>query len=458
MKCWPLCLGLFAVALSGCPRYNHYELDLKPAGDSLEPQLTCWHVGDKEPFPAGQLATAEQIYGQPPTTPAPGHFRFSGRFAGKTPQDVGGAGTYTTFNTPLGSITVYSERFRGNDDLVEQFEARGKAADRLAELITDWFETQMGGDPNWPQVRQFLAGDFHRDLNNLSLYFWFAQANAADDPLLAKTTKNDAEELASFVKGSARIAQYLSEHGYVEPEEFFAWAKAVSDNITDSLVTKQVQNVVAKKAGLGDEQAVAHSLGFLSDLTQVIASWKMFLERTPEYDALLRNWEEQKKTQPNAERPIPGIVLWNIVSEGLLRWKLLPNSDEINLELATGQRPFASNGQWDEQGQRIRWFQPIDEGSGLPTHCYAVWSTPDAMFQTEHFGKLLLRDRALAEYVATYLVLTDEEKAEWDGFIAGLSPEQRLGPAIRAFIVKEPEGRANLSQLKTMLLIAIKET
>jgi hypothetical protein len=60
-------LGLSCVVLSGCPHHNQYELQLTPAGNSLERDLTCSRVPEKEPFPADQLAAVEQVYGQPPT-------------------------------------------------------------------------------------------------------------------------------------------------------------------------------------------------------------------------------------------------------------------------------------------------------------------------------------------------------------------------------------------------------
>src|SRR4029077_8085060 len=98
-----VCSGMLVVILTGCPEWNHYELELKPDGDGFERQLTSWREPDgktrkpNEPFPAEQLARCEQIYGHSPATPAPGHFRFGGRFAGKTPPDIGGAGSYTVY-------------------------------------------------------------------------------------------------------------------------------------------------------------------------------------------------------------------------------------------------------------------------------------------------------------------------------------------------------------------------
>ena len=43
--------------------------------------------------------------------------RFTGKFAGRTPDDVGGAGSYTHWETAFGSASAYVERFRGSDDL-----------------------------------------------------------------------------------------------------------------------------------------------------------------------------------------------------------------------------------------------------------------------------------------------------------------------------------------------------
>jgi hypothetical protein len=237
------------VVLSGCPHHNQYELELTPAGKSLERDLTCSRVPEKEPFPADQLAAFEQIYGQPPTLPSPGHFRFSGRFAGKTPQDIGGAGWYTVHETPLGSIAVYSERFRGNDDLAEQLDERAKAADRLSELVARWFESEMGQDPNWPKVRAFLMREFRNDVHNLSLCGWLALVNAPSSHAPPDTTENDAEPLGYLNAWIARGGQYLAERGYIEPEEIFLWVRAFTGDSDAGQWSQRIRDLFAKKTG-----------------------------------------------------------------------------------------------------------------------------------------------------------------------------------------------------------------
>jgi hypothetical protein len=448
-----LFLGAIAILLSGCRHGNQYEIELKPDADGVERQLTCWRVGDKLPFPAEQLAFAEVFYGRPPEKPAPEKFRFTGRFAGKMPHDVGGAGTYTVFATPMGSIAVYSERFRGNDDLVEQFEERGKVAERLANLVAEWFESQMGQDRNWPQVHRFLTQDFRRDLHNLSLYFWRAQAKAADDPPIDNPPTEKWESFAPYFDDTARISQYFSERGYFEPGELLDWAKAMNGSFSSRASAQLLQKVVAKKAGLENDEAV-HSLDFLSDVDRVVESWNGFLERTTEFEDALRAWEEEKTKTPTEPRPIPDDVFWGIVAKQLLRWKLVTDTDEVKLALATVERPFATNGRWDEQHQQVRWNQPIDGGGSLPTYCYAVWSDPNSEFQIEHFGRVVVRDRVLADYAATYLVLTGDEEAQWDQLTVDLRPGERLRASIQAFVVKKEQPQ--LKYLKELLLAVIK--
>jgi len=180
------------------------------------------------------------------------------------------------------------------------------------------------------------------------------------------------------------------------------------------------------------------------------------VERTNEYEDLLRTWEETKTTTPTAPRPTPDEVFLEIIFKQLLGWKFAWDHDEVKLALATVERPFATNGEWDEQHERVRWLQPIDDGGSLPTYCYAIWSDPNSAFQIEHFGKVLLRDRALADYVATYLVLTDDETAQWDRLIVDLHPGERLRASVLGFVVKKEQPRPQLKQLKELLLDVIK--
>jgi hypothetical protein len=65
--------------------------------------------------------------------------------------------------------------------------------------------------------------------------------------------------------------------------------------------------------------------------------------------------------------------------------------------------------------------------------CFALWSTPQQAFQEQHFGRLLLADADLAQYVVWYRSLKPEESVAWDRFLAGLAPDGGLKAALEGF-------------------------
>ena len=100
-----------------------------------------------------------------------------GEFTNELPADVGGAGAYTHLTNSLGEAGFYVERFRGNDDLAGMTERRFKAADQLADLFIGWSRMELGQEPGYDQLHQFLDADFRRDLKNLGAYLWEGRAD-----------------------------------------------------------------------------------------------------------------------------------------------------------------------------------------------------------------------------------------------------------------------------------------
>ena len=69
----------------------------------------------------------------------------------------------------------------------------------------------------------------------------------------------------------------------------------------------------------------------------------------------------------------------------------------------------------------------------LPAFSYAAWSEPNAETQTERFGRVILTDQKLAEYVIWYQGLSPAEAAVWDAFLAKCEPNEQLSERIEAF-------------------------
>jgi len=437
-------LGILSVVSAGCQDHNHYEIELTPDGPALNRQLTCWRERHEKKetillsFFEKELGALETVYGKPSEQPEPSHHRFSGRFEGKTPADVGGSGSYTLFPTAMGSTAAYVERFRGNDDMAGQLDDRRKAIDRLADLVVGWFESQMAKDKNWAQVRKFLDGEFRKDLHNLDVYLWTANATTAANTRITDETDDP------FIKTGSefvfRAGQYLVDRGYFEPAEVFDIARLIpdlsnGDGDGQRLLVLVHKLLVKKVTGRADDKSMAASLRFLTDVKRAGASWDKFLRKSPEFVKQQREFESNKKQNPEIRPPDGNSVVEEILVERIVSVEsFISHPDEVGVTLFTFQKPFSTNGEWETGGNHITWSLSVDSGHSLPTVCYAAWSIPDEEYQTQHFGKVVLTGEDLSDYVTWYLLLEADDAAEWNRFVAELGPGAELKPKLEAFV------------------------
>lgn len=201
---------LIASSIVGCDA-NHYQIEVKPTGETVQRTLTSWRertVNEQATvvaFPEGELAKLATAYDAPVPSHLARRHKFVGVFAGEMPNDVGGSGSYTHWNTPLGSMSAYVERFRGNDDLLADVESRQIAADRFADLLIGWLTSELQGETGFAELSEFLEIHFRRDLKNLSLYVW------------AYGTVSDQDDAQSEI--FVRAGQYLVERSYFTPDQ-----------------------------------------------------------------------------------------------------------------------------------------------------------------------------------------------------------------------------------------------
>ena len=190
MKMYSLLIVLVLAALAtGCPR-NQYVIEMKPAGSVLERKLTCWREDGTDTnghpnfqdFPKEELASLTALFPKHETAEDGRKHIFHGEVGDRSPNDVGGQGSYSSFGTSLGTAFSYVERFRGQDDLNAKFERRLKAADQLVDLFIGWSEAELGQHPNFETLRRFLNDAFRKDVKNLSFYGWVRDVSAGDKP------------------------------------------------------------------------------------------------------------------------------------------------------------------------------------------------------------------------------------------------------------------------------------
>jgi hypothetical protein len=446
-KVLPLSLAALALVVTGCP-HDQYIVELKPRGDSIERTLVFYREDgvntntggpNYQPFGAAELAAITSLYPAQGLSHDGQRYVARGEFTHALPDDVGGAGTYTNLATSLGDAGFYVERFRGNDDLAGMSEKRFKAADRLTDLIAGWSQMQLGHEPGYDKLRQFLEVDFRRDLKNLGAYWWDGQ--------FAGAYKTNASAEFAF-----RFGQYLFERGYFTLAEIPRLFADASGNDQRALL-RTIQRLVARKMGAPETEPVPASLAFLADETMLENSFNKYAAGTDLYRAKLKQWEEDKKLKPDTQQPEPYVVVDDVVEDLIdSDTSLFGQPDHLAVRLSLPSPPVHSNGRWDEALKQEVWETDIEDrthASHVPFFCYASWVKADEAHQTKYFGKVVLTGDELTKYCLWRGSLNKQAGGEWDAFVASLQAGGGLAEKLESFrFSDEPHQAATNDQEK----------
>jgi hypothetical protein len=439
----PFVLVACALILTGCP-HNEYVVLLEPQGDGIERTLdfycadgTDTNTGapNYKSFAPTELAVITALY--PAGTVTNNGMRYTARnqFTNMLPGDVGGSGAYLRYATSLGEACIYSERFRGNDNFANMIEGRFQAVDRLADLMIGWSQTELGQEQGYEQLRHFLDADFRIDLRNLSIYWWEGQ--------IATLVKTNANE--EFVM---RFSHYLWERGYFKVEDIPNLIRAANGD-DSKLLLGRLQRFVATKMGIPETNPIPASLAFLGDENTMNKSFDKYLSGTEFYRGKLKQWEADKKENPNAQKPEPSTVASDALT-ALVEFDLFGNPDHLTVRLSLAAPPLHSNGRWDDTLKQVVWETDIEEKTNsarVPFACYASWVQTDARFQEKHFGKTALTGEQLTQYCLWRKSLDAQQGLEWDKFISGLQPGVELLTKLNEFrFLGEPESPATNSE------------
>ncbi|HEV8068835.1 MAG TPA: hypothetical protein VGP76_13945 [Planctomycetaceae bacterium] len=463
---WATCFAAIAIlvlAAAGCEE-KIYQIDLVPRGDKIERRLTLSRRDlpshsskNLTPDDRAELELIARAYG----TKTPGLPRkdaaFSGRFGSTLPKDVGGDGRYVYFESPLGRVRMYVERFRGNDDVYSSLEKRRKAVDQIVDLLVGWFESELKGQPEWVALRTFLDGQFRTDLQNFSLLVW------------STNVRDIFESTDSLAEVAVRAAQYLVERNYLSYDELPALRRESEDaqqrgNATALLA--RLRRLIVARAG-GSEARWEQALGFLSDPNGMQVSWHRFFWQSPYFKKHLADIGLEHfrvlGSKPFAAAATRGstskaaeskpIVSAKFIEEkegtllGELFWSafapsshFLSDVSRVQATLQVSHKPFWTNGKWNEKERRVEWSpliaelpKPNREESPFsfewPTLCFAAWDEPNEEQQKKQFGNVGLTGDSLLDYCTWYSGLSALEKREWDSFLPTVKKGE--GPAVR---------------------------
>ncbi|MCO6459634.1 MAG: hypothetical protein J5I93_30330 [Pirellulaceae bacterium] len=415
--------GAMLLLVAGCTRAR-YVVEITPDGAGFQRRLTAWKESAGNPpkieeLPPQEVQRISEQYAGQSSFILDGKRTFAGPFQGATPQDVGGAGQLRQFESPLGSSWIYLERFRGSDDVETQLSRRREAADRLADLLSGWLVSELREQPEAEAVRRFVEGDLRRDLRNLGVYAWTHRA---------VTARDGAFEL----EFAWRAGQYLAERDYLSAADLPGLHRAMSQN-DPRRAAELLQRIVVRKIGIPADQPVPRSLEFLRDPERVGESISKYLRATEEFQQRQAAWQRKQAEDPESAGNAPDPM--ELVGEplGSLFFNLSLGSDQLDVRLKLPAEPFDTNGQWQGETGTVNWSRSLVDQDTLPVLVYAAWSVPDQDVQMGHFGRVVLRDQALAEYALWHGGLSEQEAGEWGKLLASLRPGPGLVPALKAF-------------------------
>ncbi len=431
-------LAFLALLWAGC-KSNQYEITLQPDGPVMQRELICWTIQSSgkgntvSPIRAAELQRIAQAYHTDVPAGDENKRRFVGAFANQMPQDVGGNGWYSRCETSLGILSAYVERFRGNDDLTAEIEARQQATDRVADLLIGWFQSELGDETGFDSLRRFLDHQFRRDLQNLALYVWAWEITSQDEKEI---------QLECLV----RAGQYLVERSYLRfeelPELVRAWREA--DQSQSRLLFVRLQKFLASKMDLSADQPIPACLQFLADAETAERSLDAYLGQTKEHQELVEQWKQKRESDPRAEEPRRDTILSEPLARAFLP-NLLGGSDQVDVTLATAVEPFLTNGDWNEESALVRWSRSVlasdTDRSEFPALAYAFWSAAAEDEQRARFGKVILTGTNLGSYCLWYRSLSQDEAKVWDTFLASLHAGPDVPDRLRTFRFPQDQGK-----------------
>ena len=399
------------LALCGCIR-DRVEVTVEPRPDgSFVRTLGLWRFddGEKDKIQAPSeeiLANAAKHYMDrlPGDGPA---VRFRGTFY-TVPTDVlyegrTNRGAYTVLRSPLGRLAYYRERRPGRLDLRANLAEVERGLDLVVKLLATVARQQLEGEEGLDRLVADLQGPLLRDLKELAFLFYVARLGPAGR--VKEHRKADEKRL---LNAAALALQLAEERGLLKAADI---PKLAAD---DDARTEVLQRLVAARMGRKLDVALRTRLALLGDKDRLEAAAKQALK------ALGHTEEEFQELL----KPLGHSVLAFEIFEDFAELQL-------TLKLPPGAEVRATSGRHDEKNHQIVWDSALRDRP-VGHLFFALWSAPDAAWQTKHLGRAVLRGQPLEEYLAWEGVLDDARRKAWHAALDALDPKTGLAKQLEA--------------------------
>jgi len=360
---------------------------------------------------------------------------FVGEFQHVTPDDIGGSGFLLHCDSAMGSSSAYSEQFRGSDDLAGVLGRQEIAFNRLFDIIILWLETEFEDSADLPALLKVIDEDVRQDLWNLSLTMsTLSIVGTASDRGDGNVEDRVFEQLGN------RAIHFLIARGYFEAAQL-PMIRSSLFSFDDTQIFELLARALMNKMGLPPGDSMPPTLTAVRNNPEKYGeSLDLFLESDERLFNLISAWESESKT-PQAEPAQASEYVDDLVTEALTsEFHSGPEDGEfLRVDLYLPNAPYSSNGEWVDTGV-LQWRERLASGDAgtvsLPNTLFALWSEPNAAYQQEHFGRVVLDDVNLGDYCQWRRELSKKRGREWDKFVKSLAPGEELVPALNDFKFK----------------------
>jgi len=440
MKRYLIATIVIAAAVMGCDE-TIYKIELTPKGNELTRTLTVWRQGGRredgkiqiKEMDDEELTAVAKAYSKDKPQGGAKKHKFTGTFAGVLPDDVGGAGRFARYESKMGVVSSYIERFRGNDRPGEVLDASLKAVDEITDLLIGYLETEFGKEAEFPKFRKFMNTELRKDLKNISVYSYLASSTSRLNWLESKGN-SDVQALEVV----ARIATYIIERQYVKLSDAPLIKRASNSEAQRGKLLDKVLKRIAARTGITDAKFIARLAKLLADDKKLAASFEAYLHTTPQYKKLIK---EQKPASGdvNAKKKDTSAIQLVIHPqlEKIVHLRLdFGGTPRLEIQLALPAKPSSTNGKWNAKDRNVTWKGSLTKRDGkttfLPEICYAIWSQPDEKFQKAHFGKVILTGQPLMNYCLWRQGCDADGAKLWNAVLVKHKPGKDLEAAVQA--------------------------
>jgi hypothetical protein len=367
--------GVLAIALGGC-RTDRWDVELRPRRHGLERTLTVWTEGsgtdmEGRPVPKEQpigeevSARLAAIYGEPPKKEG-GKAIFRRVFARDMPVDLAGHGGYRRYETTLGALHVWSERFGGTSDIEGLIEARRAWVDTFVAAVTKSLAEEFTGEEG-VALREIVESELRRDLLNVMHLSWIAAAQNA-------ALQSRSQHVHPFAGALQPAMHHWVERGYGDAPQAMSLGNYGGVDGVLAWVDRQLD-----ERGRPMDDALKDRL-------------RAFVEREGE------NWSQQVQIHAALNASAADALL----PKGVLRVRLHCETEP------------SGNGIWDPDARVMTWdWTSIPGADAVPLYRWATWVDVDEEGQKRLLGGVVLED-GLYEYMLWYAALPAGDAETWD--------------------------------------------